>query len=595
MGYGASSATTPPADKSHTVWDTNDRRQVNSPQTSTGIAPSQPVIVPPVPPVVNTLPPAPIPPASSTPVVQIPVLSQMPTSTVSSASLTPSSNASTPSSTEIIRITALPPVDPASEPTYVTYPKKHPPSQQKFKMIYLVPVFVFLGILWGSLAAWLAYGCLTRRPKVQDDVFIGGPRYVPAPSDVEGWPSLQQDREEMQEATFSWPDLKQAAREPENDENGDEDDPFLLPPTPTKARSARTKSSRSTKTAHSDATYMLETDDEDKKDIPWERLRHKSIKRGILEQVQQEGNRINSLRSAGTVRNTGTGTRKSVERRTSRHGRTDSDVLIGDIDQLLSGAGSKDDRPSTHRADSACTTVSLISRTTTGDKTQWKPGTGFRIVAESPLSSRGPTPAPSDDPVAFHMSSTATTPADRYTPAPARRHTSRSCSTSPVKGSAGPSTPARPHAAILPQSPPQITSPLLENNLCFTPSRRPPPRAFTSPVTTPQKRHDASRKLRSPRSQPLPFPSAHDGVNSPRPDMYRGRLVKSPVKAQRPPITSKSSSSSTTYTRDANGRAVEAAIKKVEDIIERSWGARDLGDRGEKALSPTRFGRPTGH
>ncbi|KAG6864575.1 hypothetical protein C0991_008567 [Blastosporella zonata] len=452
-------------------------------------------------------------------------------------------------------------------------------------MLYLVPVFVLLGILWGSLSAWLAYSCFTRR-KVPGDVLIGGPQYVPAPRDVEGGGSLHQNG--MQEVGFSWPDLEQATKECEKDDDDDENDPFLLPPTPSKTRSARTKSSQSTaKSVYSE----LETDNEDKKAIPWEKLRHKSIKRGILEEVNKEGNRINSLRPAGTVRNTGTGIRKTVERRVSRHGRTDSNVLIGDIDRMLAGSGSKPSRPSTRRTDSAHTTISLVSTTTTGDNTKWKPGDGFRIVAESPLSSRGPTPAPPDDPSAFGMSWASPTPVDRYTHAPVRHDTtrSRSRSASPVKCPTVPTTPVRPHAAVLPQSPPQITSPLLEHSLCFTPTRA--PRAFISPMTTPTRRPEAtSRKPRSPKPQPLPFPIAATaaGVNSPRPGMYRGRLVKSPQKAQRPPLTSKSSS----YTRDADGRAVQAAIK-VKGIVERSWGARDLGDEGVRTLSPTGFGRET--
>ncbi|KAG6916358.1 hypothetical protein DXG01_007194 [Tephrocybe rancida] len=578
--------------KAHKTWDINYRRQVDIPQSSISNSPPSPsAVVSLAPTVVNVQPPSPTTPASP-PIVQISVVPQTPNSTTSIISQSLPANATSSSPTGIISISALPPLDPTAIPSHATYPKKNMSSQQKFKMIYLVPVFVLLGILWGSLAAWLAYGCLTRRPKVQDDVLIGGPRYVPAPTDVEGRASLHQD--EMQEVAFTWPELKKVARKSDEDEDDgyeDEDDPFLLPPSPTKTRAARAKSSRSTVTTHSNATCATETDNEGMKDVPWESLRHKSIKRGILAEVHKEGNRIDSLRPAGTVRNTGTGVRKTVERRVSRHGRTDSDHLIGDINHLLAGSDPNNSRPSSHRADSAITTVSLVSTKTTGDRTQWKPGAGFRIVAESPLSSRGPTPAPPEDPAPFGMSWTTPAPADRYTPAPVR-HDSRSHSrtTSPVKNSVGPLTPARPHVAVLPQSPPQITSPLLENSLCFTPI--PTQRALVSPVTTPTRQPGTSRKLRSPKQQPLPFPTPGDGgINSPRPDMYRGRLVKSPPKAQRPPMTSKSSSSSTTYTRDAQGRAVQAAIRKVEDIVERSWGTRDPGDKDARTLSPIGFGR----
>ncbi|KAG6897853.1 hypothetical protein C0992_009990 [Termitomyces sp. T32_za158] len=417
-----------------------------------------------------------------------------------------------------------------------------------------------------------------RRRKAQDNVFIGGPRYVPAARDPEGGKSPQQY--EMQVVALSWPDLRQSGNGKES-EMHEEDDPFLLPPSPTAQRAGRTKSVQSTTTAYSQSTYALETDDEGGRrdnDVPWESLRHKSIKRGILAEVHKEGNRIDSLRPSGTVRNTGTGVGKTAARRVSRRRKTGSDHLIDDIDQMLTGADPHgipipSSRPRNLRADSVVTTLSLASTTTAGDKTQWKPGRGFRIVEESPLSSRNPTPVPppedaEDAPAAVFGTR------DRFTHAPVRHDTSRS--TSPAKG-------ARHHADMLPQSPPQITSPLLENNLCFAPYR--PPRAFASPP-----RRDIARKLRSPKAPQLPFPRyAEGGVTSPRPWAYRDRGAK----RQRPPMTSEMSSTSTTYTRSSDGRAVQA-LRKVGDIVERSWGARELDDEGVRALSPTGFGRRTG-
>ncbi|KAG6872343.1 hypothetical protein C0995_010561 [Termitomyces sp. Mi166 len=573
--------------KADGVQHINSRRQVViPPQPTISASPSAPpVVVSPVPAPVNTPTPAPTPPSlpSVPPVVEITIVITTP-----SAKTTTSSP-----STRVSSISASPSSNTSANTSQLAGSGAQSQSQRQFNLLYLVPVFVVLGILWGALAAWLTYKCLMRRCKAQDNLLIGGPRYVSAARDLEGGKSPQQI--EMQAVAFSWPDLKQAGKESERDEEN-EDDPFLLPPSPTAQRAGRTKSAQSAMTARSDATYALETDDESKReDVPWESLRHKSIKRGILAEVQKEGNRINSLRPARTVRSTGTGVGKTAERRVSRHKRTDSDHVISDVDQIPTGADAhvfSNSRPANPRADSALTTVSLVSTTTAGDKTQWKPGKGFRIVEESPLSSRGPTPAPSDDPAAFGMSWAA---GDRYTLAPARHDTSRS--TSPVKGftAHGPSTPVRPHADVLPQSPPQITSPLLENSLCFTPPR--PPRALMSPSTTPTnaKWPDTSRKLRSPKQPQLPLPRYGDGgINSPRPDMYRGRLAKSTKKSQRPPTTSQGSSSSTTYTRYGDGRATQA-MQRVEDIVERSWGARDLGHEGVRALSPTGFGRSTGN
>ncbi|KAG6825861.1 hypothetical protein H0H93_017000, partial [Arthromyces matolae] len=175
-----------------------------------------------------------------------------------------------------------------------------------------------------------------------------------------------------------------------------------------------------------------------------------------------------------------------------------------------------------------------------------------------------------------------TTTSDRYTRTPVRYNSSRS--PSPVKRTTAPSTPGRAHVDILPQSPPLITSPILESNLCFTPKQShppPPPRPPMSSHTTPTKSRDASRKLRSPRAPSLSFPGTGDsGVNSPSPDPYRGRLVRSPRSARRrPSATTEAGFSSTTYASDNNGEA-QQAMKKVEDIVERSWGARDLDDEG---------------
>ncbi|KAF8057545.1 hypothetical protein FPV67DRAFT_568095 [Lyophyllum atratum] len=558
----------------------------------------------------------PAPPTTSTPLLLITVgsPSQNPLALSTTSLIIASIPLTTTSSLltdGIISITALPPLDPTDVPTAVTYPKKTPESERKFKLIYLAPAFVVLGILLGSLTAWFGYGCMTRRPKVRDgDALIGGPRYVPPASgegDLEGGVGGPLLRDDMHEEVFSWPNLNERAGM--ENEKYREGDAFLALPSPSKSRSTRTKSTRSTTTAHSDATYVLDTDEdgEGKKleDVPWESLRHKSIKRGILEEVQREGNRIDSLRPAtGTLlRNTGTGHQKAgetIERRPPRHGRTDSDHLIGDIDLLFPDRASlrsretntdSSTRPSSHRADSTQTTLSMDSSITAGDKTQWRPGAGFRIVAESPLPSREPTPAPPEE-ASFGASWWGgSAHVDRYTPLPTR-HTSRSRSASPVKPPVGPEPGSPyPRAHVLPQSPPQITSPVLENMLCFTPS----------PVRMPRTERRTPRKVRDGdggRKQQRPPPSRSDldrGINSPRPDMHHGRLVKSPPKARRPPMVSNASSSSAgSYTRDAQGRAVNVALKKVDGIVERSWGTRELGEEGVRSLSPTGFGRRAG-
>ncbi|KAG5643980.1 hypothetical protein DXG03_009269 [Asterophora parasitica] len=568
-----------------------------------------------------TLPP-PHSPATTTPLLVLPSASfsrpPLPSATTVTATSSPSPE------TGIISITALPPFDPSTLPTPVVHPKKQRGFDQKFKLIYLAPVFVVLGILWGSVTAWFAYGCMTRRPKVIQDDTLGGPRYVPTPrqaNDMEGGGPLLQDA--MHEVAFPWPDFKEKAEY----ERHNEDDPFLASlSSPLKLRSMRTKSSRSMHTTYSDATFALETDDDE---VPWERLRHQSIRRGILEEVKKEGTRINSLRPAtGTLLCTTDANNSKIERRTRNgHGRADSDHLLSDLhlpplsDRTRthstnpSVASGSTGRPASIRADSMYTVASSV-----GDKTQWKPGAGFRIVAESPAPSRAATPAPPEEthPAMFGMSwGGFTTHTDRYTPTP-MRHSSRSrqSSVSPTKGRGRPESPDVRHLHMLPQSPPQITSPLLENRLCFTPTSTPASTLRTTgmePVKTgkgkakmPSKArlrdvddryHDGGRKVRSPRHQQFPFLVDND-ASSPHLEMHRGKLMKSPAKPSRapPPMSAQSSASSGTssvsYTRDKDGRAVLAALKKVEDIVERSWGAR--GEGAVTSLSPSGFGRHLG-
>ncbi|KAG6827868.1 hypothetical protein H0H92_010168 [Tricholoma furcatifolium] len=615
FGGGAILATPSASRESNKVWDVKYERQIQISQPTTSITPlPHPVVVAhttATPIIPSSSAPVPASVTSSSPVVLLSAVAPSSFSP-SSTSLASSTTQSKASSSEISSSLTS---SISTVPSQIAYSDKYPVHNHSFKLLYLVPVLVFLGVLWGCLAAWLVYGCLTRRPKYQEEELISGPRYVPTPRDVEDGRPPPPKNDEMEEVTFSWSHLRQQGPKKFERIPDDEDDPFLLPSSPTKIKSARTKSSRSTTTEYSDSAYLLEHDSEMRKDdTPWESLRHKSIKRGILAEVRKEGNRIDSLRPATSVRNTGTGFRKPVERKVSKHARTESDSLILSIDRMIANADPRAStgRPSTHRTDSEITTVSLVSTTTAGDKTQWKPGAGFRIVPESPLSSRGPTPVPPDDSAPFGMTwATAHAPdryntPDKYTPAPARhdtsRNRSRSRSASPVKSRTGPSTPARPHAAVLPHSPPQVTSPFLEDNLCFA-SRREPPRTPLSPTSSAGRpRHMSTpQKLRSPTAQPFfMVPAAGVGdIDSPnRSDVLGGRLSKSPAKAQRaqrPPMTSKNSSLSTTsYTRDTNGRAIVAAMKKVEEIVDKSWGARDLDERGVRALSPTGFGRTTG-
>ncbi|RDB21712.1 hypothetical protein Hypma_010852 [Hypsizygus marmoreus] len=557
------------------------------------------------------------------------------------SSIAPSTTgtATTPS-TGIISITALSPLPSSAIPTLVSHNKIVPESHQKFKLIYLAPVFAIVGVLWGSLTAWFVYGCMTRKPKVvEQDMMVGGPRYVPAPSN-EG--DIYRDEEEgrsmVQDSvgTFAWPtfggmgmkDLGRSQR----------DNPFLAPPpsTPSKSRtkstrtnrtSKSTRSTRTTASAYSDSTAFMEmfdSEDEEKmkeETVPWESLRHKSIKRGILEQVKKEGNWIDSLRgrtgpsfresnnNKGTEseESRSTGNQKAgdnVERRPRRHGRTDSDLLLEEVNlQVPDRATLRSvERPASIRTESTQTTSSSGT------------SPGFRIVDETPATS----PVPPQEAYSSMFGASwwgGSANVDRYSPVPLRQ-SSRSRSSSPLKPTRdrGYSISNHPHAAMLPQSPPQITSPLLHNSLSFTPASASKPRmtpnsrVFRTPAESPTKSSgDANGRGRTLRSvnppPPPPFLSDPDrSLNSPHPDPFRGRPVKpaaraSPQSVRRPPLStnssasSASSSSSGKYHREPDGRVVEVPLQKVEEIVERGWGTRKLGEEGMRSLSPTGFGK----
>ncbi|KAF9467547.1 hypothetical protein BDZ94DRAFT_965174 [Collybia nuda] len=568
--------------------------------------------------------------SSSTPAAQTPISSPIVSPITTS-----------PTFVSQITINALPPVSSSDLPNTASNSKKKSEENQKFKLIYLAPVFALLGILWGSLTAWFAYGCITRKPKViNEDSTVGGPRYLPAESDeIEGHRDVEEGRlmREIEKAEqFRWPSVKGKLEVAKREA---EDDPFLVPPPMHQGRTS--KSTHSTRTAvsiYSDANSMFRYDSEAEEklkedEVPWESLRHKSIKRGILEQVKKEGSWIDSLRGitgssfSRAAREaetdirvvdgaTGSGRRASNIGRRVGHTRTDSDMRVQDVNlkspervtlksQHSDYSSGYSTQPST-RNNSTRTPVRCYSSQTVHsqdirDGTQWVSGGGFRIVEESPL------PTPKEPEISRSRFSSgwwwgSGADVDRYTPVPPRRDRSRSRSSSPIKGTreAGRNS-QHSHANVLPQSPPQITSPPLESQLCFTPTpgskarmtsmttSSTAKRRKSDNATTPTKSSGKKRgkKLLSPRVPLLPFPDK--GVNSPRPDVHRLRLVKPAPKVR--PLTAEPLTSTSGSSYDHDAEIASDALRRVEEIIGQSWSTRDLGEEGVRSLSPTGFGR----
>jgi hypothetical protein len=566
----------------------------------------------------------------------------------SSSSLQPSSSSNTAVSSN-----ALPTTQTALHPV-------HP----KFKLYYLYPVFGVVGILIIALAVWIIYGCCTRKPRTRDhsdaNSILGGPRYVAVDEkvlrDVEAGDTdaMQEHQRRLElrnkeDGQFKWPsyDLTDYW-------NGDrrEKKPFLRPPLPTAksssdrtAKSARTtKTSRSTRTStstrpgskktqsrarngvfspKSDSTslaclelYSSDEEAEEKaKQVPWESLRHKSIKRGILDQVRKDGSWRDSVRAvagsafADKVRAGLGGGVGNVERPNAVSRRSTGDASTYPASEANGGASST-------RANSTRTT-------TTNDEGEgrWLKGPGFRMITESPA----PSPPAllnafgyGQDDVISEDDEECDDENDRFTPMPTRlgssRSRSNSKSSSPVKSKPIPNKPTTTTIVranlggtttsigrqfvhprdVLPKSPPQIMSPPLESQLCFTPTAAAtarmqknvlaPTRTRTIPKPKP------STKLRPSQPSLLPMPEGLGGHTAktlvkrpPPPPSPAVEVGKEPEKAFPFPFTPDSE-------EGASKETMEEAMRTIEKIVEASWSARDLERQVAGSLSPNGVG-----
>nr|GAT44911.1 predicted protein [Mycena chlorophos] len=388
-------------------------------------------------------------------------------------------------------ISALPPSNSSSAHT--------PPTPHKLAMvsnnnlIYVVSVCGAAGLLIGGLTAWCVYGCVTRRRnrnggesavlrkrgRKSCGTLEVGPEYRPPT------PIFEEDEEHqkqnMDDDEGEWLGHDRMLHEEENldEEESDHETQAFLHPEKALAASApaRHKSVASTRTRAVSPTPSGRTslyyDQLDANDaVPWESLRHKSIKRGMLERLKDDDDGQESSKS------------KVVSRRPTwqSHGRHDSDLSLADAQADLSRMTSR-----------ATTALSRASSTVTG--------MGFRIMSESPAGT--PTKERNADTWRWPSIKTGKGTDDRYTPAPMRAARSGSRSRSPekrIRPTANPdnlrrarSPPGQRRAAararkatledveksgvsnseirrVLPQSPPRVSSPVLDEALCFTPA-----------------------------------------------------------------------------------------------------------------------------
>ncbi|KAJ7778276.1 hypothetical protein B0H16DRAFT_1502864 [Mycena metata] len=417
-----------------------------------------------------------------------------------------SSTASSSPSESIISISALPPSN-STVPASSHHKLSMVPQST---LVYIVPACGVVGLLIGGITAWCVYGCLTRnghgrrRGRKSYGALEVGPEYTqPSPrlgeklddGDEGEWVGDEKHAEESDAGE----DTVQGDASDDECETGTETEGFLHPgsaqkrpaassirtkstasttTTYTTARTKSTRSSRGTSPTPSGRTSLFFDRPDSTDPLPWESLRHTSIKRGILERLRGDGRQPPES----------TGTDRVARRPWQAHGRHDSDLLIADAQADLSRAAS-----------SVTASSAALSRASTA-----RSGPGFRILQESPAG----TPQRERGADLFGWPSVEE---DKYTRVPARVARGRSQSpqkasraNSPVKfeRSASPDKLARAMSPplrrggddysrprgrkididgstptdfrnVLPQSPPRISSPVLDGALCFTPISSP--------------------------------------------------------------------------------------------------------------------------
>ncbi|KAJ7666125.1 hypothetical protein DFH06DRAFT_1386164 [Mycena polygramma] len=429
------------------------------------------------------------------------------------SSSSPAASSSSSASESIISISALPP----SSTNVATNSHSKISMLPASNLVYIVPICGVVGLLIGGITAWCVYGCLTRnghdrrRGRKSYGTLEVGPEYRPPspplgekqePEEGEWVGDEKHAGENQNENEDNVEENNNGEASDDDDERGTETQGFLHPgsaQTRPARSSLRTKSSESAATSFYSAAPTTKStrdpsptpsgrtslffDRPDPSDaLPWESLRHKSIKRGILERL-----RFDAPKGPGQNRDMDMDTADGIARRPQwqAHGRHDSDLLVKDAQAA---------------ADLSRASSLWLSRASSAVTASTKPG--FRIMQESPAG----TPQGERGADVFRWPSVRGEGAgagagDKYTRVPERVARSRSRSpekASPTKYERGGSpdklaraasppvrhggrgrkaqmddtetdmdTDTADYRTVLPQSPPRISSPVLDDALCF--------------------------------------------------------------------------------------------------------------------------------
>ena len=535
-----------------------------------------------------------------------------------------SSTSNTPSSSISIAIPTSPSNSSSTHPTTTittTTTTTTTPRRASPPIPWIVPVLVGFGVLSTGLSLWFCYGILDARrgPRPRASSLEPGPRYAPGTPDHDAhftdmmektaapsrWSRLQSNRRSLSRAgtrkdaaAFSWPDIALPTTQNINInmskgyfEHGDR---HII--TPLAGSSP-------------DPLSLLSLDEEEEEEeeeedmVPYDSLRHKSIRRDILERLKfgtQRRPRSRSVKVDDDRRRRSASAHASASKQRRQQQQQSAST------SKLSSSSFRRVRPAHARADSdfliendVDTMTPERSKKTSHEKTEFMGGgSGFRIIEEHldamwrdirGVATRGSND--DDDGDAEPMLNTKgfeNLADDPYTPLPVRKAHSKTTTTTPRKGGTstvtGATTPAstprydnglpRVDSSILPQSPPQITSPELESQLLFAPSIMGRPRRGSGS-------HASTMQMQQQQQQ-----QQQHG----RQGLGRVRTGSSELQSLGSMSPSRSTSDARVHARGrprdrlVKGRltpaerhaARRAALTKVDEIVSRSWSQRDV-------------------
>jgi hypothetical protein len=502
------------------------------------------------------------------------VLSSSPpasTTTTSSLETTSSPSSSPAPSSTVISVTATPPAT-----SLPSRPEVNATAHSRFNPLYLIPVFVAVGLLLGALSGLLGYRWYLRRlaRKGGDSgrrwkgSFISGPPYVPmrdlshnaggteeSSSNPVGSPS-KYTRHGARYATRAWLSSVTGTGSRRASTRS-----TVPPPSEDTIGAAASSHSRPTTTsrslARSRGSTISATSPSDVENSRRDYTRNTSIRRNLLGRMQRGSDR--SPR----------GVTRDPSRRTTQTYLSTASAYSG-----------------THASDS----LSPSAVPSSAPNTEWEPGSGFRIIVENNTTPRPPTTTttttatdhssasaslsglpgrtnawdsgealrqavnthPGERWLAWTRSWVSNPPPsgeeDRFTAVPTRR------SNAHPKG-----------AEMLLRSPPQVTSSPLQSTLTFSPRPQPQPELPAHSITTNGKKNNKRQTL------PLQAPD-------------RARAAAPQPQPQTNNAAGRGTSSASSIVPEGGGHGTPAmryaarhtALSRVEDILAHSYSSRDL-------------------